>query len=169
MPSNISYRFLTERLTSSVPKYSRYIFGGRNAQFSIGTRQEKGRVECLWEFQIFYQGIIAQIFGKNICYFKSPISPWRGPQSKSLFWAFFLNSLWSPSTKKISFDWAPLLAFPNVWLNIFKFCFLNICCNFWGKNLGHYLVKATWSGQIYLFFTEKWGLIFEHFLALKMS
>ena len=77
-----------------------YIFRGRNVQISNGTRQEKGRVECLWEFQIFYQGITVQIFGKTICYFKSPISPWKGPQSKSLFWAFFLNSLWSPSTKK---------------------------------------------------------------------
>ena len=105
--------FSTERLILSVSKYSRYIFSGRNAQFSIGTKQEKGRVECLWEFQIFYQGIIAQIFGKNICYFKSPISPWRGPQSKSLFWAFLLDSLWSPFTHKISYDWAPLLAFPK--------------------------------------------------------
>ena len=82
-----------------MPKYSRYIFGGRNAQFSIGTRQEKGRVECLWEFQIFYQGIIAQILGKNICYLKSPISSWTGPQSKLLFWAFAKN----PTTQWISF------------------------------------------------------------------
>ena len=36
--------------------------------------------------------------------------------------AFLLNLLWSPSTQKISFHWAPLLAFSNVWLNIFKFC-----------------------------------------------
>ena len=55
------------------PKYSRYIFRGQNAQFSIGTKQQKGGIECLCEFQIFYQGIIAQIFGKSICYFKSPI------------------------------------------------------------------------------------------------
>ena len=155
MPPNISGRFLTERLILSVPKYSRYIFGGRNAQFSIGTRQEKGRVECLWEFQIFYQGIIAQISGKNICYFKSQISSCRGPQWKSLFWAFHLSSLCSPSTQKISFHWAPLLAFPNVWLNIVKFCLFNICCNFWAQNLGHKLVKATWSGQLYLFSAEK--------------
>ena len=121
--------FSTTALILSVSKYSRYIFRGWKAQFSIGTKQEKGRVECLWEFQIFYQGIIAQIFGKNICYFKSPISPWRGPQWKSLFWAFLLNLLWSPSTQKINVHWAPLLAFPNVWLNIFKFCLLNVCCN----------------------------------------
>ena len=41
------------------PKYSRYIFTGQNAQFSIGTKQEKGGIECLCEFQIFYQGMIA--------------------------------------------------------------------------------------------------------------
>ena len=38
--------FSTERLILSASKYSRYIFRGRNAQFSIGTRQKKGRVEC---------------------------------------------------------------------------------------------------------------------------
>ena len=38
--------FSTGRLILSVSKYSRYIFRGRNAQFSIGTKQEKGRVEC---------------------------------------------------------------------------------------------------------------------------
>ena len=62
-------RLSTERLILSASKYSRYIFRGRNAQFSIGTRQKKGRVECLWEFQIFYQGIIAQIFGKKYLFF----------------------------------------------------------------------------------------------------
>ena len=133
--------FSTERLILSVSKYSRYIFRGRNAQFSIETRQEKGRVECLWEFQIFHQGIIAQIFGKNICYSKSPISSRRGPQWKSLFWAFFLNSLRNPTTQKISLDWGPHLAFPNALRNICKFCFLNICCNFLGQNLGHHLLK----------------------------
>ena len=113
LPPDIS----TEHLILSASKYSRYIFRG--------------------EFQIFCPIIIAQIFEeKNICYFISPISLWRGPQWKSLFWAFLLNSLWSPSTQKISFHWAPLLAFSNVWLNIFKFCFLNICCNFFGKKSG---------------------------------
>ena len=129
--------FSAEYLILSASKYSRYNFWGRNAQFFIGTRQEKGQVECLWEFQIFSPEIIAQIFEEKIfVFFKSPISPWRGPQSKSLFWAFFLNSLWSPSTKKISFDWAPLLAFPNVLHNICKFCFINVCCKFLGQESG---------------------------------
>ena len=33
-----------------------------SSPISTGTSQEKGRIECLLEFQIFYPGIIAQIF-----------------------------------------------------------------------------------------------------------
>ena len=51
-------------------KYSNYIFRERNAQFSVGTKQEKGQVEYVWEFQIFYQGIIAQICGEKIVILK---------------------------------------------------------------------------------------------------
>ena len=68
-------------------------------QFSIGSRQKKGKEIFLWEFQTFYPGMIAQIFEKNICYLKSPISSWTGPQSKLLFWAFAKN----PTTQWISF------------------------------------------------------------------
>ena len=126
----LRYVFSTERLNWSESKYSRYIFRGQNAQFFIGNKQEKGRVEFLWEFQIFYQGIIAQIFGKNICYLKSLISPWMGPLSKSLFWAFFLNSLRNPTTRKNQLWLRPFLPFPNVLCNICKLCFLNNCCIF---------------------------------------
>ena len=62
LPPNISDSFFNWAPHLSASKYSRYIFWGQNAQFSIGTREEKGRVECLWEVQIFYPGIVAQIF-----------------------------------------------------------------------------------------------------------
>ena len=39
---------------------------------------------------IFEQGIIAQIFTKNIFYVRSPISPWLGPQQRLLFWNCFV-------------------------------------------------------------------------------
>ena len=104
--------------------------------FNILTGQEKGRFECLWEFQIFSPEIIAQIFEEKYLFFKSPISPWRGPQWKSLFWAFFLNSLRNHTTQKIRFHWGPLLAFPNDLRNICKFCFINICCKFLGQKSG---------------------------------
>ena len=48
--------------------------------------QERGRVELLWQFQIFYLGILVQLFAINICHFRS--LQWRGPQWKSLFWAY---------------------------------------------------------------------------------
>ena len=135
--------------------YSRYIFWGRNAQSSLGTKQEKGRVEYLWEFQIFYQGIMAQIFGKNICYFKSPISPWRGPQSKSLFWAFFLNSLWSPSTKKSALTEPPFLLFQTFCIISANFVLEMSAANFWVKNLGHNLLRDHLILTKIFFFSEK--------------
>ena len=33
--------------------------------------------------------LVHRYLQNNICYFRSPISPWRGPQWNSLFWAFF--------------------------------------------------------------------------------
>ena len=66
--------FSTERLILSASKYSRFIFWGRNALFFIGTRQEKGRVECFVRVSnIFPRKYYANIWKKNICYFKSPI------------------------------------------------------------------------------------------------
>ena len=44
---------------------------------------------------------------KNICYFKSPISPWRGPQSKSLFELFFLTRSETPPHTKSALTEAP--------------------------------------------------------------
>ena len=34
--------------------------------------------------------LVHRYLQNNICYFRSRISPWRGPQLKLLFWAFFL-------------------------------------------------------------------------------
>ena len=113
----------------------------------------------MWKFQIFYWRIIAQI----LVIWK--VFTIKGATVKVAILSFSFK--WNPSTQKIRFYWAPLFAFPNVWFNFFKFCFLNICCNFRVQNLGHDLVKATWSGQIYLFFAEKWDLTFEHFFGLK--
>ena len=87
-------------------------------------------------FKYFSQELLHKYLQRNISHFKSPILSWRGPQWKSIFWAFFLNSLRNPTTHKISFHWGPLLAFSNIWRNICKFCFLNIGCNFLNKKSG---------------------------------
>ena len=84
--------FSAENLILSASKYSRYNFWGRNAQFFIGTRQEKGRVECLWEFQIFFPEIIAQIFEeKNICFSKVQFHH-EGTLSESRYFELFFST-----------------------------------------------------------------------------
>ena len=44
----------------------------------------------------------------NICYFRTTISPWRGPQVKSLFRTFFFGMVYIFTIQKISLDWGPL-------------------------------------------------------------
>ena len=56
-------------------------------------------------FKYFSRELLRKYLKKNICHFQRPISSWRGPQWKSLFWAFFLNSLRNPTTQKISWIW----------------------------------------------------------------
>ena len=108
--------------------------------FSVKKDVHLSRLSDLWQgFDYdFWPKKLQQIFRKQNLQILSKAfgKARRGLQWKSLFWAFLLNSLWSPSTQKISFHWAPLLAFPNVWLNIFKFCFLNNCWNFLGTKSG---------------------------------
>ena len=153
----------TVRLILSVSKYSRYIFSGRNAQFSIGTKQDKVQADlcditrtCVVNkrielnacenFQHFTNKSLLKYLEENICYLKSLISPWRGLQWKSL---------WSPSTPKNQLSLRLLLAFPNVWLNIFKYCFLNICCNSVGTNSGSYPCQSNLIWTNVSFFAEK--------------
>ena len=92
----------TERLILSASKYSRYIFRGRNVQFFIGTRQEKGRVECLLEIQIFYQGIIAQIFGKKYLFFLKVRFHHEGGLSQSRYFGLFFSKIWVISFAEIT-------------------------------------------------------------------
>ena len=94
----LSFHFI-ERLISSASKYSRYIFRGRNTQFSIGTKQKKGRVECLWEFQIFYQGIMAQIFEKIFAILKVWFHHEGGLSQSRYFELFFSTRYEAPPQK----------------------------------------------------------------------
>ena len=66
----------------------------------------------------------------NICYFRSPISPWRGPQWKSLFGAFFLGKAYIFTIPKISLHWGPLQPFLKIDHDFGHICFLN---NLWKK------------------------------------
>ena len=67
--------------------------------------------------------LVHRYLQNNICYFRSPISPWTGPQLRSLFRAFFLSMVNIFIMQKISLNWAPVHAFLNIGLN-FVICFV---------------------------------------------
>ena len=159
-------------LILSTSKYFRYVFqlsasfyqrpnipdtffGDKMHNSSLELGRKRVELKVCESFKYFSQELLHKYLKKDICYFKSPISPRRGPQWKSLFWAFFLNSQRNPTTQKISFHWGPLHAFSNVWRNICKFCFQNICCNVSVKNLGHNLATDYLILTNRPFFIEK--------------
>ena len=156
-------------LILSTSKYFRYVFQLRASFYQhpnipdtfFGDKMhscplELGRKRVELNVEYFTQELLRKYLKKNICNFKSPISQWRGPQSKSLFWAFFFSVRYEAMTE------APFLLFQTFGLISSNF-FKTFAAIFGVKNLGYNLGKATWSGQIYLFFTEKWDPIFEHF------
>ena len=94
--------FSTLPLILSAFKYFRMILKRPNEHFSISlfnlqcicqtTQEGKG---TSWSFlnypNIWLRYLVQGYLENNICYFRSPISLWTGPQLKSLFWAFFLS------------------------------------------------------------------------------
>ena len=74
-------------------------------------------------------------------YFRSPISPWRGPQRKSLFGAFFLDMLHIFTMPKISLRWGPLQPFLNIDPNFDKIVFPTMWWKYFGANFG------SWPSQ----------------------
>ena len=94
--------FSTLLLILSASKYFRLILKRPNEHFSISlfnlqcicqtTQEGKG---TSWSFlndpNIWLRHLVQGYLENNICYFRSPISLWTGPQLKSLFWAFFLS------------------------------------------------------------------------------
>ena len=97
--------FSTLPLILSASKYFRLILKRPNEHFSISSchfhaketfvkqfRKEKG---TSWTFlndpNIWSKQVAQRFLQNNICYFRSPISLWTGPQLESLFWAFFLS------------------------------------------------------------------------------
>ena len=104
--------FSTERLILSAYKYSTYILRGWNEQFSIGTKAGKG---WSWTF-VTVSNILPIIFNylpNFFWYFRSSISPWRGPQWKTLFQLAKIHH-----QAKNQHSLRPPLAFPNLWRNI---------------------------------------------------
>ena len=78
--------------------------------------------------------LVHRYLQNNICYFRSRISPWRGPQLKLLFWAFFLLMVYIFTMQKISLHWGPLHPFLNIYRYFDHICFLkNFTKHFWYK------------------------------------
>ena len=71
-----------------------------------------------WTFfsdtNIWRKQLVHRYLENNICYFRSPISPWRGPQWNLLFGAFFLGMVYIFTMPKISLHWGPLQPFLNI-------------------------------------------------------
>ena len=152
-------------------KYFRYVCGGRNEHFLISllyfmekvcialhcflqSPPQKGTSWTLLITTNIWLRHLVQVYLKNnICFFRSPISLWRGPQLKSLFRAFFLGMVLIFTMEKISPYWGPLHAFLNVGLNFSKICFLKMWRKFIGAKSGSY------SGQKCIYFC--WGVFFD--------
>ena len=119
-------------------------------------------------FKYFTQELLRKYLKKNICNFKSPISPWRGPQWKLLFWAFFLNSLRNPTTQKISFHCeAPFLLFQTFGVISKTFVFWIYAAIFWVKIRVITLSKTIWFWQIDLFSLRNKTLLLNIFWLKK--
>ena len=117
--------FSTLPLILFVSKYFRYVFRTRNEIFfffywplSNNSGRKKGRVEPHLSYPYFWgKQLVHRYLQNNICYFRSPISPWRVPQRKSLFWAFILRMVHIFTIWKISLLRHPLQAFLNIYFN----------------------------------------------------
>ena len=104
----------------------------------------------------------------NICYFRSPISPWTGPQWNSLFWAFF--STWSrlsPYQKSASAE-APFNLFWTLTMILAIFAFWKSYEIFLVQNLGHNLHKKCKIVRFGNSLSEKQPFTFGLFLHLKI-
>ena len=99
-----------------------------------------------WTFfsdtNIWREQLVHRYSQNNICFFRSPISPWRGPQWKSLFGAFFSrHGLYFHHTKN-----QPPLRPPSTFSENWPWFWPYLLSKQFMKkklvtNLGHYLLK----------------------------
>ena len=93
-----------------------------------------------WTFfsdtNIWRKQLVHRYLENNICYFRSPISPWRGPQWNLLFGAFFLGMVYIFTIPKISLHWGPLQPFLNIDRDFDNICFLKNLQKKFGTKFG---------------------------------
>ena len=106
----------------------------------------------------------------DICYFRSPISPWTGPQVKSLFRTFFFGMVYIFTIQKISLDWGPVQPFLNFDHDFGHICFLKKLWNFFGTKSGSYSGQKIISFSFGVFFDWEISIyfcqLFVHFRTL---
>ena len=108
------------------------------------TEQEKETSWTLFNFPNIWARQRVQIYLRNyICYSRNSISPWTGPQTKTIFWSFFPRMVHTMTTKKISLVWAPVQAF------------LYICHFFWPFSLCQPWLKIILQRIWVIIFTKR--------------
>ena len=112
------------------------IFGDEMHSSSLELGRKRVKLNVCESFKYFPQKLLRKYLKKKYLFFQKSNFTMKGASVKVAILSFFLNSLSNPTTQKISFHCGPLLPFSNVWRNICKFCFLNICCNFLSQIFG---------------------------------
>ena len=124
------------------------------------TEQEKETSWTLFNFPNIWAMQQVQRYLKNyICFFRNSISQWTGagPQTKTIFWSFFLGMVHTMTTQKISLVWAPVQVFFYTFVIFLAIFTLSTQAeNNLAQNLGHNLNKKC---KI-----EKQQSTFGHFL-----
>ena len=105
-----------------------------------------------------------------ICYFRSPISPWMGPATKTIFGAFFLDMFYIFTMPKTSLVWGPVQPFLNKDHDFGHICFLKNLWNFFGTKSGSYSGQKIISFSLGVFFDWETSIyfcpLFVHFRTL---
>ena len=129
------------------------------------TEQEKETSWTLFNFPNIWARQQVQRYLKNyICYFRNSISPWTGPQTKTIFWSFF--SEWSilwPQKKSASSE-PPFRLFYTFVIFLAIFTLSTRAENNLAQNLGHNLNKKCKIVSFGSSFSEKQQSTFGHFL-----
>ena len=90
----------------------------------------------------------------------SPISPWTGPQTKTIFWAFFLDMFYIFTMPKISLVWGPVQPLLNKDHDFGNNCFLKNLWNFFGTKSGSFSGQKIISFSLGVFFDWETGIYF---------
>ena len=106
----------------------------------------------------------------DICYFRSPISPWRGPLWNSLFWVFYGHGLYFHHIKNQP-PLGPPSTFPEHWPtfwpylfseNVLKLLWYKIWVMFWLKKMISFSLGVFLDWETSIYFSP----LFVHFRTL---